>query len=188
MVLQEFSLAVIQNSREKLLMKKRQHGNWMCKTSGRIVLTHNASYSLSLGSRSPAWLLVIQWPQVGLWPAGKTYFNYHVHHEFKITIYTYPELKILQSCKSPVPSEVLLTFWNTEPFLMESWALLFDEAGWQRQGLIENKTFLLTAFPCGVMRRGSFKVGRCKLISACIWLHRLLLNYIGKLPTEFIIL
>lgn len=187
MVLQEFSLAVIQNSRKKLLMKKRQHGNWMCKTSGRIILTHNASNSLSLGSRSPAWLLVIRWPQVGFWPAGKTYLNYHGHHEFKISILHLPRIKNTGELQVTSPIRSSANLLEHRAFL-DGIMRITVRRSWMTKTRVNREQDLLTAFPRGLMRRGSIKVGRCKPISACIWLHRLLLNYIGKLPTEFIIL
>lgn len=43
--------------------------------------------------------------------------------------FSYSEPKILESCKSPVPSDILLTFWKVEPFLTDSCTLLFDTTG-----------------------------------------------------------
>lgn len=50
-----------------------------------------------------------------------------------ITSCSYPEAKILESCKSPVPSDVRLNFWNSDPFLTESCTLVLENSDRKKQ-------------------------------------------------------
>lgn len=124
--------------------------NAMWKTSGRIDFSHNASNSLSLGSRSPAWLLVIRWPGVGLWPAGKTNFNYHRHHEFKISMLYLPWIRNTWKLQVTSPIRSSANFLEHRAFL--DWIMnITVQRNWVTKTRVNwEQTFLfLTAFAAG---------------------------------------
>lgn len=155
--------------------------NAMCKTSGRIDFSHHASNSLSLGSRSPAWLLVIRWPGIGLWPAGKTYFNYHRHHEFKISMIYLPWIRNTWKLQVTSPIRSSANFLEHRAFL-DGIMHITVQRNWVTKTRVnwEQTLLFFDCFRCRVTRRGAVS-SSFKLISAYIWLHRLLLSYFSKL-------
>lgn len=124
--------------------------NAMCKTSGRIDFSHNASNFLSLGSRSPAWLLVIWWPGVGLWPAGKMHFNYHRHHEFKISILYLPWIKNTWKLQVTSPIRSSANFLEHRAFL-DGIMHITVQRNWVTKTRVNREQTLLffTAFAAG---------------------------------------